>query len=49
METVTIPKEEYITLIEEVKMLKNTRLYQRLLEFEANIKSKKYTRADLGF
>jgi len=35
--------------INKRKMLKNTRLYQRLLEFEANIKSKKYARAGLGF
>lgn len=50
METVTIPKEEYIQMQEEIKALRNTKLYKRLLEFEENIKNgKKYTRKDLGF
>ena len=35
---------------EEIKVLRNSKIYIRLLEFEQNIsKDKKYTRADLGF
>jgi len=35
---------------EEIKVLRNSKIYKRLLEFEQNIsKDKKYTRADLGF
>jgi PHD/YefM family antitoxin component YafN of YafNO toxin-antitoxin module len=48
-ETVTIPKEEYIRMKRELKALRSTNLYKRLLEFEENIKEKKYTREDLGF
>lgn len=49
METITIPKEEYAQMKTELRMLRNTELYKRLLEFENNIKKKKYTRKDLGF
>ena len=50
METITIPKEEYETMKHEIKLLKSSRLYKRLLEFEENILlGKKYTRANLGF
>ena len=49
METITISKNEYAYLKQEVETLRNSRLYQRLLEFENNVKTKKYTRADLGF
>jgi len=50
METVTIPKIELEKMEEEIKVLRNSRLYKRLLEFEQNIsKGKKYTREDLGF
>lgn len=48
-ETITIPKEEYIIIKQELETLRNTKIYQRLLEFENNIKIKKYTRKDLGF
>lgn len=49
-EMVTVPKEEYERLKEELSILKNGKLYQRLLEFEKNIiNGKKYTRKDLGF
>ena len=48
METVTIPREEYIRLkMSESKLRK---LYERLIEFENNIKEGKlFTRKDLGF
>ncbi len=49
-ETVTVPKKKYETLRREVKALKNSRLYRRLLEFHKNISSgKEYSREDLGF
>ena len=49
METVTITREEYQELKEEIKTLRESKLYQRLLEFEKNITQKKYSRKDLGF
>jgi len=50
METVTITKEEYKSLKYEVRSLRNTMLYKRLLEFEKNIASgKNFYRKDLGF
>jgi len=33
----------------EIKILKNLRLYQRLLEFEKNTANKKYSREELRF
>ncbi|MFH1391520.1 MAG: hypothetical protein ABIH20_04380 [Candidatus Diapherotrites archaeon] len=49
-ETVTISKEKYNALRDEVKTLKNSKLYKRLLEFHKNISSgKEYSRKDLGF
>ncbi len=50
MKTVTVSKEKFDQMRYEIKMLRNSALYKRLLEFEANIaKEKKYTREDLGF
>ena len=49
METVTISKIEYKKMKTEIITLRNSKLYKRLLEFEQNIKTKKYTRKDLGF
>mgnify|MGYP001609304424 CR=1 FL=1 len=49
-ETITIPRKEYESLKEEVKVLRNSRIYKRLLEFEHNIASgKKFYRKNLGF
>ncbi len=49
-EMVTIPKMKYVQLVEEIETLRKTKLYQRLLEAEANVSTgKKYTRADVGF
>ncbi len=49
-ELITIPKGRYEQLIGEVELLRNTKLYRRLLEFEENIrKGKVFTRKDLGF
>ena len=50
METITIPKSEYERMKQELKVLRNIKLYQRLLEFESNIgKGNRFTREDLGF
>ena len=50
MNTVTIPREELEQLKQELKVLRKTSVYQRLLEFEQNVlNGKKYTRKDLGF
>ncbi len=55
METVTIPKAELKQLEEdnqklksEVEILRNTKLYKRLLECLENLKKKEYTRKDIG-
>ena len=50
METITIPKVRYDRMKKEIIVLRSSRLYRRLLEFEENIsKDKKYSRKDLGF
>ncbi len=50
METVTIAKQEYEGMKQELESLRNTALYKRLLEFEKHIEEgKKFTRKDLGF
>ena len=50
METITIPKERFERIMLEIKVLRNSKLYKRLLEFEENIsKGGRYTRKDLGF
>ena len=50
METITLPKDQFERMKREIEVLKNSRLYKRLLEFEENIsKGKKFTRDDLGF
>ena len=50
METITIPKERFERIMLEIKVLRNSKLYKRLLEFEENIsKGRRYTRKDLGF
>ena len=49
-EVVTIPREKYLGMRREIRALKNTKLYKRLLEFEENVRTGKiYTRKDLGF
>ncbi len=50
METITVPKIKFEQMQEEIKTLRKSKLYQRLLQFEQNIlQGKKYTRKDLGF
>ena len=48
METVTIPKEDFELMQREIKTLRNTKLYTRLLNCLENLKKKEYTRKDLG-
>ncbi len=50
MKTITILKEEFEKMKLELETLRNSELYERLLEFEKNIKEGKiFTRKDLGF
>jgi hypothetical protein len=50
METITLPKEQFERMKNEIILLRNSVLYKRLLEFEKNIfTGKKYSREDLGF
>jgi len=50
METITLPKEEFELMKQELETLRNKKVYQRLLDFEKNISNgKKFTRKDLGF
>ena len=50
METITVPRQEFEMMKEEIKVLRNTHIYKRLLEFEADIaQGHKFTRKDLGF
>ncbi len=49
-ETITIPKVEFEKMKTELVVLRKSKLYKRLLEFEKNIaEGRKYTREDLGF
>jgi len=49
-ETVTISREKYDALKKEVELLRNSKIYKRLLGFEKNISlGKKFYRKDLGF
>ena len=50
MEKMIIPKHKFRQMQREIKVLRNSNLYKRLLEFENNlIRGKRYTREDLGF
>ena len=47
---VFVPKKEFDKMKEEIMVLRNSKLYKRLLEFEKSIsEGKRYTRKDLGF
>lgn len=55
METVTIPRMQFEQIVhhnrklkEEIKFLRNTQLYRRLLQCLENLKIKEYTRKDLN-
>lgn len=49
METITISKSDYIKMKNEVKTLKNSKLYKKILKSKEELKKKIYTREDLGF
>jgi len=50
METINVPKEKFEQMEIEISFLRNSAVYNRLLNFESNIlKGKKYSRKDLGF
>lgn len=49
-ETVTVPRVEFERTKQELELLKESRLYQRLLEFEENVsKGRKFGRKSLEF
>ena len=49
-EFISIPKCEFEKMRVEIDVLRNSKVYKRLLEFEGNISDgKKFTREDLGF
>jgi len=48
MKTVTIPKEKFDSMKKEIKVLRNSEIYKRLLEFEENTsKGRRITRKEL--
>ena len=50
MEMINIPKPRFEKMEQELKILRNSELYKRLLQFEQNImEGGIYTRKDLGF
>ena len=50
MKTISLSKTKFEQIQSELKTLRNTHLYKRLLEFEKNIsQGRKFTRKDLGF
>ena len=50
MQTITVSKEVFEQMKQDINTLRKSQIYKRLLEFETNIsKSRKFSRADLGF
>jgi hypothetical protein len=50
MDTVTIPRDEYDSLVRDSKILKRSNLYQKVIDFENSIaENGEFTRKDLGF
>ena len=49
MDTITIPKSEYLQMKSEIEALKNSSLYKKILKSKEELKKKVYTRKDLGF
>jgi len=49
METITISRNEYEQMRQELQVLRDSKVYKRLLEFEKNIEKTRFTRKDLGF
>ena len=49
-ELVTISKQRFEQMEQEIKILRNSKWYKRLLEFEKNLsEGKRFTRQNLGF
>jgi len=46
---ITISKEEYEDMKNEIKTLKNTNLYKKVLKANKDMNEKLYTRKDIGF
>lgn len=49
MKMISIPKDKLEIMEREIKMLRNSKIYKRLLEFEHNIRVGKYIQEELGF
>ena len=49
METITIPKSEYEQMKLELKTLRNSELYKKILKSKEELKEKVYSRKDIGF
>jgi hypothetical protein len=49
MDNITIPKSEFEQMKKKLEVLRDSKVYKRLLKFEQNISKKKYSRKDLGF
>ncbi len=49
MDSVTIPKSEYLKMKSEIKTLRDSELYKKILKSKEELKKKAYTRKDLGF
>lgn len=50
MEMVNLPRVKFEQIIIELKTLRNSKLYRRLLEFESNVSTgEKFSRKGLGF
>lgn len=46
---VIISEEEYVNMKNEIKTLKNTNLYKKVLKANKDMNEKLYTRKDIGF
>jgi len=50
MKSITVSKEVFEQMAQDLKTLRKSQIYKRLLEFEKNIsQSRKFSRTDLGF
>lgn len=49
MEHVIISKRKYLKMKNEIKTLRNSSLYKKILKSKEEIKKRAYTRKDLGF
>ncbi|MFP4402426.1 MAG: hypothetical protein ACLFPL_04300 [Candidatus Nanoarchaeia archaeon] len=47
--TISIPKKQYLQMKREIRTLKNSELYKKVLKSREELKEKVFTREDLGF